>query len=172
MPMKGLKAFSLVFFTAMVCMAACPLSAQTAEDSLVVARPVLIMDSTLVGADIVQLVESGLNGIKVNQSVQLASALNGHKTLTGSRKLSGYRIRIYFSNSQSARNESAMVEEKFKENFPGVPVYRTYPNPHFKVAVGNYRTKSDALKALEEIKEVFKDAYIIMEREMDFPAIK
>lgn len=172
MPMKGLKAFSLVFFTAMVCMAACPLSAQTPEDSLATGRQAFIMDSTMVGADIVQMVETGVNGIKVNQSARVASALNGHKMLTASRKLSGYRIRIYFSNKQNARTESAMIEEKFKENFPGVPVYRTYPSPHFKVAVGNYRTKSDALKALEEIKSVFKDAYILKEREMDFPAIK
>lgn len=152
-------------------MAACPLSAQTPEDSLLT-HPAFIMDSNMMGADIVQMVESGVNGIKVNQSAQVASALKDHKMLTGSRKLSGYRIRIYFSNKQNARTESAMIEEKFKENFPGVPVYRTYPNPHFKVAVGNYRTKSDALKALEEIKTVFKDAYILKEREMDFPAIK
>ena len=115
--------------------------------------------------------------VTVVQPESVRKAMDAHVEKNARREAAGYlkeqtyRIRIYFSNKQNARSESAMIEEKFKENFPGVPVYRTYPNPHFKVAVGNYRTKSDALKALEEIKTVFKDAYILKEREMDFPAI-
>lgn len=171
--MKGIKFFLPAALIVILCLVCGKLCAQEQPDTLeIVPQALYVMDSTMLGTDIVQMLENSDQGIKVNQSASVAAALNGHRTLTGSRKLSGYRIRIYFSNRQSARRESAMVEEKFKENFPGVPVYRTYPNPHFKVAVGNYRTHSDALKALEEIKLVFKDAYILKEREMDFPAIK
>ena len=77
------------------------------------------------------------------------------------KRLNGYRIRIFFDNKQSARANSEEVEKSFTESFPQYPVYRTYTNPYFKVAVGDFRTKSDAAKVLEKVLPFFPKAFII-----------
>lgn len=130
-----------------------------------------VLDSTLIGRSIVDIVEAN-GGVTINQSSSVEHALAAHTGVTGKRKLSGYRIRIFFSNKQSARVESERVENEFREAFPSIPVYRTYPSPHFKVAVGDYRTRTDALKELDAIKVYFPDAYILKEREIHYPRLK
>jgi hypothetical protein len=77
------------------------------------------------------------------------------------KKKNGYRIRIFFDNKQSARTQSEEIEKLFMEQFPQYPVYRTYTNPYFKVAVGDFRSKSDAVRVLEQIKREYPKAFII-----------
>ena len=42
---------------------------------------------------------------------------------------------------------------QFSEIHPGIPVYRVYENPYFKVTVGDFRTKSDAIRFMNGIGE-------------------
>ena len=42
--------------------------------------------------------------------------------------------------------------------------YRRFTSPYFKVTVGDYRNKSEALAALKDIKKDFPTAFIVRER--------
>jgi hypothetical protein len=86
-----------------------------------------------------------------------------HIEKNASRTLSGYRVRIFFDNKQTARNESELTVEKFRAMYPDVAVYRTYTNPYFKVTVGDCRTKSEAMKLLSRIKRSFSSAFVVKE---------
>jgi hypothetical protein len=86
------------------------------------------------------------------------------------RKRNGYRIRLFFDNKQTARVESEELEKAFKEQFPQIPTYRSYTNPFFKVVVGDYRTKSDAIKELKNILPYYPKAIVVKES-IYFPAI-
>jgi hypothetical protein len=77
--------------------------------------------------------------------------------------IDGYRIRIYRDNSPDARQHSLEISNAFSELLQEVPAYRSYDNPYFKVSVGDFRTKNDALKLFSRIKRMYPKAYIVAE---------
>lgn len=95
---------------------------------------------------------------------EVASALEQIVAGNHSVMVQGYRIRIYFDNSQNSRTESEAVMASFKASHPEIPAFRTFESPCFKVTVGNYRTRSEALAALDGIKRQFPSAFIVKEK--------
>lgn len=137
---------------------------------VIVRKPVV--DSTLIGVNLVNYVEKNnrKGSVKVNHPSQVDSLFVTYLEANAEKKIPGYRIRLFFDNKQTARDESQKLEKDFKLRFPTIPIYRTYTNPFFKIVVGDYRTKSDATKALQEIVIVYPKAIIIKEN-ISFPEV-
>ena len=135
-------------------------------DSLVYISNVSI-DSTLVGKDIFLDMPSeaaGADGtVMVSQSELIEQSMRKHVEANSTRTLSGYRVRIFFDNKQSARNESEQTVNRFREMYQEIAVYRTYTNPYFKVTVGDCRTRSEAMHLLSRIKQNFPSAFVVKE---------
>lgn len=135
-------------------------------DSLVYI-PYASVDSTLVGQDVFADMPSSESGdaatVSVGQSELVEKSMRRHIESNAGRPIPGYRVRIFFDNSQSARTESEKTLKKFREMFEGVAVYRTYTNPYFKVTVGDCRTKSEAMHLLTRIKRHFPSAFVVKE---------
>ena len=135
-------------------------------DSLVY-TPKASVDSSLVGKDVFRDMPTRNHGdlatVEIGQSELLARSMRQHVQKNGTRTLSGYRVRIFFDNKQSARNESEQTLIRFRALYPDVAVYRTYTNPYFKVTVGDCRTKSEAMKLLSRIKGNFSSAFVVKE---------
>jgi hypothetical protein len=93
-----------------------------------------------------------------------------HVEANPSRALSGYRVRIFFDNRQTARNESEQTVVKFREMYQDIAVYRTYTNPYFKVTVGDCRTKSEAMVLLGRVKKDFPSAFVVKEN-IKYPVV-
>lgn len=83
----------------------------------------------------------------------------------------GYRIRIYSNLGSVARDQSQSAKAKFYEYFPEIPIYREYVSPYFRVLVGDYRTKVDALKDFNQIKRYFPSAFIVPDK-INFPELE
>ena len=130
-------------------------------DSLVYVR-VADIDSTYVGVDVLDM--------DVIQSQAIAGSLLQHIDENPERTISGYRVRIFFDNKQSARAESEKTLKKFESMFHDVWAYRTYTNPYFKVTVGDCRTKSEAMALLGRIKRFFPSAFVVKEN-IKFPPV-
>lgn len=79
-------------------------------------------------------------------------------------RISGYRIRIYSDLGTHARKESEKVKAEFYEKFPEIPVYRDYVQPYYKVYVGDFRTKIEAIKSLKRIRREFPSAFVIPDK--------
>lgn len=130
-----------------------------------------LADSTLVGTTIFQLLQQQASGsVELNQPQEMEQAYQLYIKANGEKKRNGYRIRLFFSNKQSARIESEELEKEFQQQFPHIPTYRSYTNPFFKVAVGDYRTKSDAIRALNKILPFYPQAIVVKES-IYYPAI-
>lgn len=142
------------------------------QDTLFMKAPVL--DSALVGVSVFYLLGTKASpyagNVVINQPSYMADAFSHYISGNTGRKKQGYRIRIFFDNRQSARGESENIVKSFYGNFPQTPAYRSYTTPYFKVAVGDYRTKSDAIKALNSIKVFYPKAVIIKEQ-IEYPAL-
>lgn len=75
------------------------------------------------------------------------------KRFTG--KTNGFRIQIYNGND---RNEANKIKMSFLRNFPETRAYLTYHNPQFRVRIGDFRTRREAI----EFSRLISRKYIIM----------
>lgn len=142
-------------------------------DSLVY-RPAAAVDSSLVGSDIFKLLPSKARGasanVNIRQSSKIAQSMEGYVNTNAERTISGYRVRIFFDNRQTARNDSEAALKRFEGLYHDVSAYRSYANPYFKVTVGDFRTKSEAMELLERIKGEFPSAFVVKEN-INFPIV-
>ena len=118
------------------------------------------VDSALVGRSIMSVMGSG---VTVNQSRAMRSAFDSYVADNAGKKLSGYRIRVYFDNGQNARNRSEAIARSISAAYPGMGVYRTFESPNFKVSVGDFRTKDEALKVFHSLRVSYPTAIILKE---------
>ena len=118
------------------------------------------VDSTLVGRSVLSVLGSG---VSVNQSSAMKSAFDSYVSANASKRVSGYRIRVYYENNQNARNRSEAIARTISGTYPGIGVYRTFESPNFKVCVGDFRTKDEALKLYHALKSSYPTAIILKE---------
>lgn len=142
-------------------------------DSLVY-RYVSGVDTLLAGKDIFHIMPLKDRGdkadVEIYQSQAVANSLRQQVAENGKRQISGYRVRIFFDNRQSARTESEATLKRFESMYHDVKAYRTYANPYFKVTVGDFRTKSEAMELLSRIKFEFPSAFVVKEN-IEFPIV-
>lgn len=140
----------------------------------IVYRPASAVDTTLVGKNILGIMPRKADGgeaeVNVYQSEAMNQAMEEHLSQNAGRTLSGYRVRIFFDNKQSARVESEEALKRCESLYHDVRAYRTYANPYFKVTVGDFRTKSEAMALLERIRSEFPSAFVVKEN-ISFPVV-
>lgn len=101
----------------------------------------------------------------------IANLLNEYYIRNASKPgMQGFRIRIYFDLGQQSRTVSQETMDEFMENYPGIAVYRTFDSPYYKVSVGDFRTRDEALKFLKTIERKYPKAFIVAEW-ISFPAL-
>lgn len=125
------------------------------------------VDSTLVGRSIFNLLPSREKGNKatvtVRQSPEIKEAFNRQVVANASKRVVVYRIRIYNDNKQNARSASESAMNRFKAMYPGVAAYRSYVNPFFKVTVGNFHSRPEADRMLQQLRGSFPTAFVVKE---------
>ena len=119
-----------------------------AIDSIVY-RPSAASDASLEGKSIFSVLARDAKGVSVSQDPGLV------------KKMNGYRVRIFFDNKQNSRGASEAAMNRFRGAFPGYSAYRSFTSPHFKVTVGDFRNKSEALRLLNQVKGMFPSAFIV-----------
>jgi hypothetical protein len=104
------------------------------------------------------------------QDGRIDSLLSRHIQL--SRKydgFDGYRIQIYRGSDRNARKEANEERSEFISLFADFDSYLKFDEPNlFKVKVGDYRTKHEALSDLIAIKKKFPNAYMVTDK-INFP---
>ena len=133
----------------------------SAQDSLNRTR----MDSTYVGKSIINVIGPGA---EVNQTQQVRQALETYTAENEQKPIQGYRIRVFYDNSTSARVKSESIEQYLRNQYPETGVYRSFESPNYKVTIGDFRTKEEALKIYNALKGTYPTAYIIKEH-INFP---
>jgi hypothetical protein len=81
--------------------------------------------------------------------------------LTGNNvTLSGYRLQIFSGlDRQAAYSEQA----KFKARYPAINTYISYTQPNYKLRVGDFRTRLEAEKLMNELKKYYTSMFIFSE---------
>lgn len=161
----------IIILSLIMCCWATDMNAQNLVDS-VVYRPAPTVDTLLVGKDIFAEFDAVRSGaqVEVQQTDVVKEAVRRHIVSNEARELSGYRVRIFFDNKQTARVESEETLKRFESLYHDVVAYRSYANPYFKVTVGDFRSKSEAYKLLERIRHEFPSAFVVKEN-IEFPVV-
>lgn len=73
----------------------------------------------------------------------------------------GYRIQFF---SGSNRGEAYNAQQRFQQRFPDLRTYITYREPNFKVRAGDFRTRLEATKYLQQIRAAFPTLFIVSEK--------
>ena len=92
----------------------------------------------------------------IARRLELSSEGMSGKNMT----LSGFRVQIYSGlDRQSAYFEQA----KFKIKYPAIKTYISYTQPNYKLRVGDFRTKLEAEKLMNELKKNYSSMFIFSE---------
>jgi len=73
----------------------------------------------------------------------------------------GYRVQIF---TGSNREQAYNAQSKFNELYPDTKTYIIYAEPNFKVRAGDFRTRMEASKLVEELRSQFSTLFIISEK--------
>lgn len=93
--------------------------------------------------------------ITVIQEPYLETLLTTYKE---TYELTGYRIQVY---SGTTKKESNQARASFLSRYPRMSTYEVYNAPNFKIRVGDFTNRFEALLFLEEIRNLFPAAYLV-----------
>lgn len=80
--------------------------------------------------------------------------------------IDGYRVQIYQGN----KDEAYQIKSRFLSFYPNLSVYVLFQTPDFKVRIGDFRTRSEAIRLKYEIKNKFPNPFIV-EDIINFPEL-
>ncbi|MBQ0122637.1 MAG: SPOR domain-containing protein [Bacteroidales bacterium] len=158
-------------FAASTALCAAQTVTEVVVDSTAFIERAPVVDSTLAGADIFNLIDEAAGAtVSIRQSPAVRTALENQIAGNPQRKIYGFRVRIYFNNSQNARSGSQAVAEEFATLHPQMRVYRSYTSPYFKVTVGDFRTKGEAQRFADSIRGEYPSVFLVRET-INYPEI-
>ena len=73
----------------------------------------------------------------------------------------GYRVQVFFG---ADRREAYDQQAKFKDLYPELNTYVSYTQPNYKVRAGDFRTRAEAQRLLNDLRSVFPTLFIFSER--------
>ena len=87
------------------------------------------------------------------------SLVKKHVAINESKhSMPGFRIQIYFGGQRSKAME---IKADFNSRFPETTAYLLYHQPNFKVRIGDFRTRLEAVKLLDQIKPQYSVSFIV-----------
>lgn len=115
--------------------------------------------------------KSGQGSVKIYQEEKLKSivgtpgpdSLTDDVTTTNTIKAKGYKITLFSGNQAKSKQEAESKMAQFKSVYPDVDAVISYKSPQWRLRVGNYRTREEAMEAMSEFK---KNLPVSLAREM------
>ena len=103
----------------------------------------------------------GDGNINLTQDIKVLQIVKRHKELNNN-KFPGWRVQIYFGSGQRAMAEAQSAKKRFLTRYGNeIGAYIVYDSPFYKIRVGDFRTKAEALKFKEHIKRTFPETWIV-----------
>lgn len=96
---------------------------------------------------------------RIDSLIAHRNVLKSVKGGGGASKFSsqGYRIQIF---SGASRKDAYNIQAQFQAEYPGVRTYISYTTPDFKVHVGDFRTRLEAEKQVQDMKYRYQRLFI------------
>lgn len=73
----------------------------------------------------------------------------------------GFRVQINFSQEKNAVDK---MQSEFAGKYPGTPSYISYKQPYFRISVGDFRSRLQAVDFLNKIRKDYPGAFIVADK--------
>ncbi len=123
--------------------------------------------------DIFQELRQPENGgtLSIIQEPNIELSLKDYiKKKSSEKGMNGYRVQIFFGTGHNSRNNAYQVRNNFASKYQDIQAHVIFQEPYFKVRVGDFRNKSEALKVLKSIEKDFEGAFIVKDY-IQFPPL-
>ena len=103
--------------------------------------------------------------IQIVQDERIDLLVSKHIQINQNRKgVDGYRIQIFFDSGNNSKTKAQSIYEGFKAKYPDVRAYLSFKSPNYKVRVGDFRSRLDAQRFLNDINNEYPNAWIIADQ--------
>ena len=103
-----------------------------------------------------------LQELNIQQDSRIDDLVNNHlKQNQLKRGCEGFRIEIFFSSGNNAREIAEKNKIEFLKNYPDIPVYISFTSPYFRIRIGDFRNRSEALRVKQQIQKTYPNAFIV-----------
>lgn len=117
---------------------------------------VFMMTGTLFAQDSLQAVRGDFIGdARIDTLIQLHKLQNKKFPV-----IPGFRIQIYKESGNTALDKALAIRDKFEKKYD-IPAYITFNEPYYRVRVGDFKTRLEAIRFLDKIKRDYPLAWEI-----------
>lgn len=88
----------------------------------------------------------------VNKQIKLNEAASSQE---------GYRIQIFSDSGNNSKTKAQAAMDEFVAKHPEARAYLVFKSPNYKVKIGDFRSKLDAIRYLNQIASEYQNAFII-----------
>ncbi len=120
---------------------------------LLIARHVGIMAQP---ADTSTLVPGIVQDERVDQLVDKHIRINQNL-----KTIEGFRIQVFSDSGNNSKTKAQSTQEELIARYPQMGVYLTFKSPNYKVRIGDFRSRLDAQRFLNELAADYPNAFII-----------
>lgn len=124
------------------------------------------IDSIYISDDIFAKINTADSGgsMQIYQDPALHVLMDKTNRINKKDGLEGYRIQIFSGSGQDARDHSYKIQTEFLQQFPDFDpdlIYNIYQAPFFKLRLGDFRSKNEAVEFFHLVKQKFPNSYIV-----------
>ncbi|HOW30815.1 MAG TPA: SPOR domain-containing protein [Bacteroidales bacterium] len=76
----------------------------------------------------------------------------------------GFRIQIFFDSGNNSKSKATSALADFQEKHPDIKAYVSFKQPYYRIRIGNFRTKSEAIGFQKKIQADYPNAFIVKDR--------
>lgn len=109
--------------------------------------------------------------INIVQDDEIIKLIDKHLYEEGNKHgITGYRIRIFSNSGPKARKQGETIMGDFISRYSSVSPYFVFDSPFYRLYVGDFRTRSEAMKFLKSIERIYPDAFIVQSK-INYPSL-
>ena len=103
--------------------------------------------------------------LEIYQDMNINILMNKHIEVNQvAQTMDGFRIQVFFDSGNNSKTKAQSVLDEFILKFPKTRAYLTFKSPNYKVRVGDFRSRLDAQRFLNEIIADYPNAFIVTEQ--------
>ena len=103
------------------------------------------------------LFSQDFNQVNIKYQDDIDSLIIKHQKINYEQNgIDGWRVQLAFKSTKEEIRSSRL---DFIKKYPEIDTYLTYSPPYYKISVGNFREKIEALKLKDKIKKDYIEAY-------------
>lgn len=103
--------------------------------------------------------------VLIHQDVAIENLLKKHiKVNEYYPWISGYRVQLFSVSGVNSRDKINLFKAQVLSKYPKAKVYIVYQEPYYKLRLGDFRTKLEALNFLNSIHKDFPSGFVVVDK--------